>query len=252
MPHLDQLFAKTSTPAFTGPQCWEGTVVRVDGAGAYVVLESFDPRLRWGPCQPPGAAVSPGDRVSVAMSQDGVLWLLGGAGGGSGDVGPVGPEGPQGPKGDTGPMGPQGVPGPTGPTGATGPTGPQGPTGSTGATGSVGPQGATGSTGPQGAIGPQGPTGLTGAQGPIGLTGPQGAVGPQGATGPQGAVGPSGASTFLSGTGAPTAGVGVDGSIYLATTTLELWGPKAAGAWPSTAFGRLMPLTPTWGNINAG
>ena len=126
MPQLDQLFARPGAPAFAGPQCWEGTVVRVDGAGAYVVLESFDRRLRWGPCQPPGAAVSVGDRVSVAMSQDGVLWLLGGAGGGSGDVGPPGPEGPAGPKGDTGAAGPQG---PKGDPGAQGVQGPQGPTG---------------------------------------------------------------------------------------------------------------------------
>lgn len=124
MPHLDQLFARPGTPAFAGPQCWEGTVVNVDGAGAYVVLETFDGKLRWGPCQPPGAAVSVGDRVSVAMSQDGVLWLLGGAGGGSGgDVGPPGPEGPAGPKGDTGPAGAQG---PKGDPGAQGVQGPQG------------------------------------------------------------------------------------------------------------------------------
>jgi Collagen triple helix repeat (20 copies) len=223
MPQLDQLFAKPGTPAFAGPQCWEGTVVRVDGAGAYVVLETFDGRLRWGPCQPPGASVSVGDRVSVAMSQDGVLWLLGGAGGGSGAPGPPGPEGPTGAKGDTGPAGPQGVPGPTGPQGLTGPTG------------ATGPKGAD-STVP----GPQGPKGDPGA---TGATGPQG---------PTGATGPSGASTFLSGTGTPTAGIGVDGSVYLALDTLELWGPKAAGAWPNTALGRLMPLAPTWGNVKTG
>jgi hypothetical protein len=134
MPQLDQLFAKMGTPPFSGPQCWEGTVVATDGSGTYIVLETFDGRLRWGPCQPPGASVTVGQRVSVAMSQDGVLWLLGGAGGG-GAPGPPGPEGPMGPKGDTGPTGATGAPG------AAGPTGPQGVKGDTGP---AGPQGATG------------------------------------------------------------------------------------------------------------
>ena len=109
MPQLDQLFAKPGVPAFSGPQCWEGTVVHLDGSGTYIVIETFDGRLRWGPCQPPGAAVTVGDRVSVAMSQDGVLWLLGGAGGGVGDVGPPGPAGPPGPKGDPGADRPDGA-----------------------------------------------------------------------------------------------------------------------------------------------
>ena len=151
MPQLDQLFARPGTPAFAGPQCWEGTVVKVDGSGTYVVLETFDGKLRWGPCQPAGAAVTVGDRVSVAMSQDGVLWLLGGGGGGSGDPGPPGPEGPPGPQGPTGPKGADStVPGPAGPMGATGP---QGAKGDTGAQGTTGAQGPVGATGPQGAPG---------------------------------------------------------------------------------------------------
>ena len=115
--------------------------------------------------------------------------------------------------------------------GATGPQGPPGPTG---------PAGATGSTGPQG---PKGDTGATGPQGP------QGDPGPTGATGAQG---PSGASTFVSGTGAPSAGTGVDGSIYLDTATGRMWGPKAAGAWPGAAFGRLLELAPTYADVTTG
>ena len=60
-------------------------------------------------------------------------------------------------------------------------------------------------------------------------------------------MGPSGAGTFLSGSGAPTAGVGVDGAIYLDTASGRVWGPKAAGAWPGSAFGRIIPLAPDLG-----
>jgi hypothetical protein len=57
---------------------------------------------------------------------------------------------------------------------------------------------------------------------------------------------------FLAGTGAPAAGVGFNGAIYLDTASLRLWGPKAAGAWPGTALGRLVPLAPTYGQITTG
>jgi len=103
--------------------------------------------------------------------------------------------------------------------------------------------------------GPQGPVGATGAQGPTGATGATGAQGPQGdvgPTGPAGPQGPSGTSTFMAGTGAPTAAVGVDGSMYLDTASRRMYGPKAAGAWPVTAIGRLMTLTPTYADIKAG
>jgi hypothetical protein len=56
----------------------------------------------------------------------------------------------------------------------------------------------------------------------------------------------------VSGTGAPAAGTGVDGSIYLDTATGRMWGPKAAGAWPAVAFGRLLPLAPTYAQIKTG
>jgi len=111
---------------------------------------------------------------------------------------------------------------------------------------------ATGAQGAAGATGAQGATGATGATGPQGNTGPQGPKGDTGATGPQGPQGPSGASTFLSGTGAPTAGTGVDGSIYLDTASLRVWGPKAAGAWPAQPFGRLDKLNPTYADVKSG
>jgi hypothetical protein len=164
--------------------------------------------------------------------------------------GPAGPAGVAGPAGATGPVGSQGA---QGPPGATGTAGAQGPKGDPGATGATGAQGATGPKGADstvpGPTGPQGPIGNTGATGP---QGPIGNTGPTGATGPQGVAGPSGATTFASGTANPTAGVGADGAIYLNTSTLELWGPKAAGAWPATAFARVMPLQPTWGNVQSG
>ena len=115
--------------------------------------------------------------------------------------------------------------------------------------------GGGGTEGPPGPAGPPGPTGASGPTGPkgdTGNTGPSGPAGAQGPTGPTGATGPSGASTFLSGAGAPTSGVGVAGSIYLAVDTLELWGPKTGGAWPGAAFARLMPLAPTWAQVTTG
>jgi hypothetical protein len=31
-----------------------------------------------------------------------------------------------------------------------------------------------------------------------------------------------------------------------------MWGPKAAGAWPAAAFGRLLALAPTYTQIKTG
>lgn len=75
--------------------------------------------------------------------------------------------------------------------------------------------------------------GDTGATGPTGDTGPQGPTGPAGADGDDGATGPAGANgkTVLSGTGAPGAGVGVDGDFYIDTAADEIYGPKTGGAW---------------------
>lgn len=155
---------------------------------------------------------------------------LGAVGGIAGGQGEQGPPGPQGPAGATGPAGPQGNPGATGPPGATGAQGPKGDTGAQGATGTTGAQGPKGDQGDPGATGAQGPAGTTGAQGP---------------------TGPSGASTFVSGSGAPTAGIGVDGAIYTDTASGKMWGPKAAGAWPAAPFGRLLLPGNTYTDIAA-
>ena len=129
-----------------------------------------------------------------------------------------------------------------GPAGPTGPAGPQGATGATGTAGATGPPGPQGDVGATGAQGVPGPPGTTGAQGP---------KGDKGDPGPQGPQGVSGASTFLSGTGAPTAGVGVDGAIYLDTASGKLYGPKASGAWPSSALGRLLLPGNTYADVAA-
>jgi hypothetical protein len=58
--------------------------------------------------------------------------------------------------------------------------------------------------------------------------------------------------TFVSGTGPPTSAVGPDGAVYLDRTSLRFWGPKAAGAWPGSPFGRLLPLAPTYAQLKTG
>lgn len=92
-------------------------------------------------------------------------------------------------------------------------------------------------------------TGTPGPQGPQGPTGPQGA---KGDTGPQGPQGVSGASTFMAKAGVPTATDGANGTIYLDLASLRFWGPKAAGAWPASAFGRVVPLQPTYDQLKTG
>jgi hypothetical protein len=119
-------------------------------------------------------------------------------------------------------------------------------TASGGEPGPTGPAGPAGPQGTPGPAGPQGPTGATGTQGPAGATGATGA------TGAQGVQGPSGASTFTSGTGAPTAGTGVDGAIYLDTTTGRMYGPKAAGAWPAAPIGILVRDATTYDQLATG
>jgi hypothetical protein len=83
-------------------------------------------------------------------------------------------------------------------------------------------------------------------------TGPQGPTGPAGPAGPTGPAGPAGPATFISGSGNPASGTGVDGAFYLDTSTLRLWGPKASGAWPGAPVARLMPLTPTYAQLKSG
>ena len=62
----------------------------------------------------------------------------------------------------------------------------------------------------------------------------------------------AGSGTLITGTGAPTAGLGSDGAMYLDTATGRFYGPKAAGAWPATALGRLVPLAPTYAQLTSG
>jgi PKD repeat protein len=47
------------------------------------------------------------------------------------------------------------------------------------------------------------------------------------------------ATSFVSGTGAPTSAVGATGAVYLDTATGSLYGPKAGGAWPGTPIGTI-------------
>lgn len=56
-----------------------------------------------------------------------------------------------------------------------------------------------------------------------------GSAGPIGPTGAQGTAG----NTVLSGSIAPTSGVGQNGDFYIATSTSTLYGPKAGGNWPA-------------------
>ena len=44
---------------------------------------------------------------------------------------------------------------------------------------------------------------------------------------------PSGASPVLAGTAPPTGGIGVNGDLFIDTSNKFLYGPKAAGSWPS-------------------
>lgn len=72
--------------------------------------------------------------------------------------------------------------------------------------------------------------GSTGAAGADGAPGPAGADGADGANGLPGANGADG-KTVLNGSGAPGAGLGVDGDFYIDTTANAIYGPKTGGAW---------------------
>lgn len=290
MPDLDQVLeprASRSRIAPPYPSIIEGEYVE-RSTGDYLRLDSAS---LVGPIERV-SQVEDGDLIVVAVAQSGIPYLVypvlgGGEPGPQGPEGPQGPAGAPGATGTTGAQGPQGVQGPQGPTGAQGATG-SGVTmkGSVAtsanlpATGNAqgdayivqaddslwlwdgaqwvsggsiqGPPGAQGTQGIQGPTGATGPTGSQGPKGDAGATGSQGPTGSQGATGAQGPAGPSGASTFMSGSGAPSAGIGVDGAMYLDVTSLRLWGPKAASAWPASPIGRLMPLAPTWRQVSTG
>ena len=85
-------------------------------------------------------------------------------------------------------------------------------------------------------VGPAGPAGLPGAQGP---TGPTGVQGPVGATGPQGPAGLAGSALLIAGTDIPQATVGSNGDFYLELSSRVIYGPKAAGVWPTTGISLL-------------
>lgn len=121
--------------------------------------------------------------------------------------------------------------GSVGPVGPVGPAGPQGPAGADGADGSQGPAGADGTDGANGRDGQDGVNGRDGVDGRDGTDGRDGEDGRDG-------------STILNGSGAPTADLGADGDFYLDTDTYQLYGPKAAGAWPATGVSLIGPQGP--------
>lgn len=65
-----------------------------------------------------------------------------------------------------------------------------------------------------------------------GATGNTGTIGATGASGTTGATGLTGANgnTFLTGAGVPSNALGVDGDVYLNTTSFDL-SKKAGGVW---------------------
>jgi hypothetical protein len=172
-----------------------------------------------------------------------------------------GPTGPEGPAGPTGPQGDPGTPGATGAQGVPGQaslwlSGAGAPDNGLGEdgdfyldtvsdewyfkaagvwslqgdfTGAVGPQGPQGIPGDTGATGAQGDPGIQGVPGNDGAPGVDGDDGAPGAPGAPGADGVDG-STWYSGTGAPGAGLGVNGDFYLDDATGNVYA-KAAGAW---------------------
>lgn len=151
-----------------------------------------------------------------------------------------------GPPGESiqGPIGPQGPPGESiqGPPGATGATGPAGP--KTNILSDNGPPlntaGVNGDYylnllngdfyGPKaGGVWPGSPA--------MNLKGPAGATGATGSPGATGATGPAGqASLIIQGAGAPGSGVGNNGDYYINASNGDMYGPKAAGAWPGSPF----------------
>lgn len=89
----------------------------------------------------------------------------------------------------------------------------------------MGPTGATGAQGTQGIQGIQGATGATGATGANGSQGIQGIQGIQGDQGPAGVNG----STWHSGSGVPSSGLGTSGDYYLDTVSGNVY--KKNGSW---------------------
>ncbi len=97
--------------------------------------------------------------------------------------------------------------------------------------------------------------GINGADGAAGADGVNGADGAAGADGVNGADGADGANgldgkTVLSGSGAPSAGLGTNGDFYINTAAFTIYGPKAAGAWgsPTNLIGP--PGTTSWDDLD--
>lgn len=211
-----------------------------------------------GPTGPTGLTGDTGPAGATGPQGPQGIQGLTGSTGPAGSTGPQGIQGDPGPTGLTGAAGPAGATGPAGAAGADGADGADGPsayevavangfvgsevawlaslvgaTGADGATGPQGPQGIQGIQGPTGATGPTGADGADGADGATGPAGPQGDPGPTGATGAAGAAGSNGTNgnTVLNGSGAPGAGLGVNGDFYIDTTADTIYGPKTAGDW---------------------
>lgn len=62
----------------------------------------------------------------------------------------------------------------------------------------------------------------------------------------------AGSGTVITGSGAPAAGVGSDGALYLDLTSGGFWGPKAAGAWPAAPIGVLVRNATTYDQLSKG
>jgi hypothetical protein len=95
-----------------------------------------------------------------------------------------------------------------------------------GGDGKDGSDGAQGVAGPPGANGADGDDGEDGAPGADGTNGMDGAPGMDGTNGVDGAAG----GAILQGSGAPAAGLGADGDIYIDTVSRDVY-QKANGTW---------------------
>ncbi|MBK7762732.1 MAG: tail fiber domain-containing protein [Bacteroidetes bacterium] len=145
-----------------------------------------------------------------------------------------------------------------------------GPTGATGANGTNGTNGINGLDGKTILNGTSNPLVGQGVNGDFFLNttskilfGPKSAgvwpssgtslIGPTGATGANGTNGTNGINgldgkTILNGTSNPLVGQGVNGDFFLNTSTNVLFGPKAAGVWPSLGTSLIGPQGPSGGS----
>ncbi len=249
-----------------------GSVSMVGPQGPQGLQGIVGPQGLAGPIGPQGLVGATGPVGPIGPAGElGATGAQGGQGA-AGVAGPTGPAGPSGSAGATGATGATGSQGPSGSQGEQGVSGSNGqiliagnaalsgtgaPADSLGVNGDFyvntannmiyGPKAGgvwsgssvsiVGPQGQQGIQGVQGPQGLAGANGINGATGPQGPQGVAGATGPQGVTGTSGqiliaGNAALSGSGDPSASVGVNGDFYVNTTTNMIFGPKVGGSWP--------------------